>query len=175
MTQVPKYSDTETEEVIRKWERLTDEELEQEFIRVYEDKGKDGLSSVWPFIYPEDLKLRFERVLLSTIPKTRHIDLLRMLKRWESLSDEDLATEVNVELFGTGWNSSTSHFTFVRDLYPNIHNEILRIRVDKVLLSSMDPRKPVDTDMALYACTHLNIPGTIEKYRELIRQTWQVA
>lgn len=169
----PKYIDTKTEEVIRKWERMTDEELEQEFIRIYENKGENGRSSVWPFIYPEDLKLRFEKVLSSSIPKSKHIDLLRMLKRWESLSDEDLATEVKTELFGTGWNSSTSHFTFVRYLYPNIDNDILRKRVDRVLLSIMDPRKPVDSDMALYACSHLNIPGTVEAYQELVRQVKQ--
>lgn len=167
----PKYIDTETEEIIRSWERMTDEELEQEFTRIHENKGKDGRSSVWPFIYPDDLKLRFERVLFSAIPKIRHIDLLRMLKRWESLSDEDLATEIKAELFGTGLNSSTSHFTFVRDLYPNINNDILRKRVDKFLLSSMDPRMPVDSDMALYACSHLDILGTLEAYQELIRQT----
>lgn len=171
----PKYIDSETEELIRKWERMTDEELEQELIRIYENKGNDGRSSVWPFIYPEDLKLRFEHVLSNSIPKTRHIDLLRMLKKWESLSDEELSTEVKTELFGTGWNSSTSHFTFVRDLYPSIESEMLRKRVDRVLLSLMDPRLSVDNDMALYACSHLNVPGTVEAYQELVRQVRQEA
>lgn len=169
----PKYIDSKTEGTIRKWEKMTDEDVEMEFVRIREEKGRDELYSLWDFIYPEDLKIRFEKILNSAIPKMRKVDLLKMLKRWESLTDEDLANEVKTELEGTGWNSSTSHFTFVKELYPSIEDTTLRKRVDSILLSSMDPSKPVDSDMALYACSHLNIPGTVETYQELVHQARQ--
>jgi len=169
----PKYIGSETEKIILKWERMTDEEVELEFIRLHEEKGRDEMQSIWVFIYPEELKSRLEKIMSNSIPKTRHIDLLRMLKKWESLPDEDLAKEVKTELEGTGWNSSTSHFTFVKELYPSIEDTTLRRRVDSILLSSMDPKKPVDSDMALYACSHLNIPGTVETYQELVRRARQ--
>jgi hypothetical protein len=170
----PNYVDQITERTIRKWEKMKEEDVELELIALKTEKDSEEFNRIWAFLYPEDLKLRLEKVLLhNVIPKVRHINLLKMIKRWESLSDEDLSSEVKTELFGTGWNSTTSHFTFVSDLYPNIDNDVLRKRVDKVLLSIMDPRKPVDYDMALYACSHLSIPGTVEAYKELVRQVNQ--
>jgi hypothetical protein len=169
----PKYTDLNTENMIRKWEHMKDEDVELELINIHTENGRDKLDHIWVFIYPEEFKLRLERILFSAIPKMRHIELLKMLERWELLSDDELINEVRTELFGTGWNSSTSHFTFVKELYPSIKDIALRKRVDSILLSIMDPRKPVMEDMALYACSHLNIAGTVEAYQALIKQASQ--
>lgn len=170
----PHYIDHFTENLIRKWEQMNDEDVELELVKLQTEKSKEEFYEIWAFLYPEELKSRLEKLLLYNVtPKVRHINLMKMIKRWESLSNEELMTEIKIELFGTGWNSSTSHFTFVRDLYPNIGNDILRERVNRVLLSIMDPSKPVDSDMALYACSHLNIPGTVETYQELVHRARQ--
>lgn len=174
MRLAPLYVDPVTEDLIRKWERMNDEDVEHELVHIQAEKSAEEFYRIWAFLYPEELKARLEKLLLhNVIPKVRHVRLIRMINRWEHLPDEELASEVKRELLGTGWNSSTSHFTFVRDLYPNIESEILRKRVDSVLLSLMDPRKPTDSDMALYACSHLNVTGTVEAYQELVRQMRQ--
>jgi len=170
----PNYIDQSTERTLRKWAQMKDEDIERELIELETEKGKEEFDRVWAFLYPDELKSRLNKLHFNNvIPKVRHIKLIRMLKNWESLSDDELAVEVKTELFGTGWNSSTSHFTFVKELYPNIDDAALKRRVDRILLSLMNPDKPVMDDMALYACSHLNVSGTVETYQELIRQAKQ--
>ncbi|WP_156912237.1 hypothetical protein [Citrifermentans bremense] len=152
---------------------MSDEDVELELVNLQTEKSKEEFYHIWGLIYPEELKARLENLLNNVIPTVRHINRIKMLDIWEHLSDEELTSKVKTELFGTGWNSSTSHFTFVRDLYPKIVSEKLRKRVDCVLLSLMDPRKPIDSDMALYVCSHLDIAGTVEAYQELVRQMKQ--
>ena len=98
-----------------------------------------------------------------------------MLDQWKSIPDDDLMNEVSTELVGTGWNSSSSHFTFVMELYPSIQDDYLRQRVVNALFTVAEPAQFNENTMekcgrALYVCAKLKIPGTQEKLAAILQR-----
>lgn len=169
-----KYIDDRTKGIIRKWERMSDDEIEQQLLKIYFDSGDTEIHRIFKLIYTKDMSVRAERIFLDASSKIRRIDLLKMIERWKSLSDADLTNEVTTELVGTGWNSSTSHFIFVNDLYVNIQDPHLRQRVDNVLLAMAEPAQLDENTQekcgrAIYVCAKLQIPGTRERLANLIK------
>lgn len=159
-----KYIDEETKCTIRKWEQMSDEDIEQEFLEMYRVSGYADLGKIFKFIDTKDMRVRAEKILLELSPKFRQIDILHMLKNWSELTDYELSAEILRELVSSGMASSTSHFAFVRELYVNITDEALRKRVDDILLAMANPEYLASSpaggsERALYACLKLNIPG----------------
>lgn len=170
-----KYIDDKTKCTIRKWEQMSDEDIEQEFLEIYRVSGYAELDVLFKFIDTKDMSTRAEKILSNATPKIRHIKLLEMLDKWKSLPDDDLINDVATELVGTGWNSSGSHFTFVNELYPSIQDDTLRQRVVNALFAMAEPAQFDENAMekcgrALYACAKLKIPGTQEKLAAILRR-----
>ncbi|MDD2852642.1 MAG: hypothetical protein PHY09_12200 [Desulfuromonadaceae bacterium] len=170
-----KYIDDKTKCTIRKWEQMSDADIEQELLEMFRISGDAEIGRLFKFIDTKDMSTRAEKILLNAAPKMRHIKLLEMLDKWKSLSDDDLLNEVATELVGTGWNSSGSHFTFVNELYPSIQDDTLRHRVVNALFAMAEPAQFDENAMekcgrALYACAKLKIPGTQEKLAAILQR-----
>lgn len=170
-----KYIDDKTKCTIRKWEHMSDEEIEQELLEMFRVCGDAEVRKLFKFIDTKDISTRAEKILFNATPKIRHIKLLEMLERWRSLPDDELLNEVATELVGAGWNSSTSHFTFVNELYPSIQDDSLRLRVVNALFTMAEPAQFDENAMekcgrALYAGAKLKIPGTRKKLAAVLQR-----
>jgi hypothetical protein len=159
-----RFIDSETDAIVKEWEGMTDAELSDSILDISVMSGHSELIRICSLIYNRDTKNRVEKILYELAPKFRQINILRMLINWSKLSDRDLVAEITRALVGSGMDSSTSHISFVSELYSNITDDALRKRVDRILLAMAEPEYLENdpsggSERALFACLKLNIPG----------------
>jgi len=167
------YIDDNTKDIINRFKSMADKDVEQFFIETYRNHGKDEVYRIYIFISDNELRNRMDRILSVASAKFRKVDLLKKLENWSSMDDDSLRTQIEIELIGSGWTSSASHFAFVRELYINITDDTLRNRVDNILLAMTEPEYLASGAMdacgrALYVCVNLKLPNYKAHFIKLI-------